>query len=415
MKKKKQNIDETIYNICSVISGISKLSVEFISINQSCSFQLINSKIPELLTYPRTETLTHIHDTLKNKQTAQLLHHTDRFQLSHISVGFFKDLQYQGTVIVGPFLSAIPDDVFISKIIEKNKLSLSYRLQIQEYYNTLSIFDFNDNKNVGSLIINLVSNSFISGEIIYSQDESIDTNKKESENLKEEELDSEIELRYRVEKGILNAVEKGLKEKALNFESLFHFKAVHRAPNNPLRAYKNLAFSFNTLLRVACERGGVSPVYIHSLSDKFATYIENLSTMTQLDTIGANMISEYCDLVNKYSTAGYSNIIKKAINYINLNFDDQISLNIIANSINVSSSHLSRQFKKETNMTVTEFINNKRVNEAKFLIEQNSNSITEIALIVGFENHNYFCKVFKQITSLTPKEYLRQSFLNHKQ
>ena len=78
-------------------------------------------------------------------------------------------------------------------------------------------------------------------------------------------------------------------------------------------------------------------------------------------------------------------------------------------NININSSHLSRQFKKETNMTVTEFINKRRIQEAKFLIDQNNNSITEIALMVGFENHNYFCKVFKQMTSLTPKDYLKKA------
>jgi YesN/AraC family two-component response regulator len=64
-------------------------------------------------------------------------------------------------------------------------------------------------------------------------------------------------------------------------------------------------------------------------------------------------------------------------------------------------------------MTVTEFINSKRVQEAKFLIEQTNNSITEIALMVGYENHNYFCKVFKLLTSLTPKDYLKKAKLKN--
>jgi two-component system, response regulator YesN len=73
--------------------------------------------------------------------------------------------------------------------------------------------------------------------------------------------------------------------------------------------------------------------------------------------------------------------------------------------IQISPFHLSKQFKKEATFTITEFIHNKRITEAKFLIEQNGHSITEIALMVGFENINYFCTVFKKITSLTPKEY----------
>ena len=43
-------------------------------------------------------------------------------------------------------------------------------------------------------------------------------------------------------------------------------------------------------------------------------------------------------------------------------------------------------------MTITDFINERRIEEAKFLIEQNNNSITEIALMVGYKNHNYFVR-----------------------
>lgn len=131
--------------------------------------------------------------------------------------------------------------------------------------------------------------------------------------------------------------------------------------------------------------------------------------MADIETLQIEMVCEYCDLVNTSSTEGYSVVVKKAINYINLNFDDTLPLSLIANNSNVNSSHLSRQFKKETNFTITEFLNKRRITEAKFLIEQNTNSITEIALMVGFETHNYFCTVFKKITSLTPKEYLNKT------
>ncbi len=404
---KNKIIEKPIYNICSAIHRLCKLNLEFIGLQLDTSFNLISTKIPSIFESSKIKTFSYIHNLLKTKQPHEIIHHTDNFRLSYLSVGFFEQLQYKGTIILGPFLSSIPNDAFISKIIEKNNLSLTCKLQFKEYYNALPIYDYSDTKSVSALMINLASNPFISGNILYSDNETHDI-ATENNSFNVEEFTSEIELRYRLEKEILNAVEKGLKEEALKLEKSFHFQATHRAPNNPLRANKNVVFSFNTLLRTACERGGVSPIYISNLSDKFAILIENISTMAQFESMATKMISEYCDLVNKYSTNGYSSIIKKAINYINLNFENQISLNIIAESININPSHLSRQFKKETNTTITEFINSKRINEAKFLIEQNQNSITEIALMVGFENHNYFCKVFKHLTALTPKEYLKK-------
>ena len=151
------------------------------------------------------------------------------FNLTIYAVGFFEKSQYKGTIIVGPFLSAIPDDGFISKVIETNHLSLVHRLQLHEYYKSLPIFDINDNKNIGALMVNLASNPFIYGNMLFSQNESLDINKKEKNDLKEEELFSAIELRYKVEKGLLNAVEKGSKEEALKFKNSFQFAAVHRS------------------------------------------------------------------------------------------------------------------------------------------------------------------------------------------
>lgn len=413
MNMKNEIIEKPIYNICTVIHTLRKLNLEFIGTQSDTSFKLINAKTPSIMDNAKIRTSVYIHDFLKNKPPHETLHHTDNFKLSYLSVGFFEELEYKGTIILGPFLSSIPNDFLISKVIEKNNLSLTYKLQFQEYYNTLPIYDFNDIKNISALMLNLASNPFISGNISYSDNETNDMYI-DNDSLDDNELTSEIELRYKLEKGILNAVEKGLKEEALKLEKLFHFQASHRAPNNLLRANKNVVLSFNTLLRVACERGGVSPIYISSVSDKFAILIENISTMAQLDAMATKMISEYCDLVNEFSTNGYSNSIKKAINYINLNFKNPISLNIIANYIDINPSHLSRQFKKETKITITEFINNKRIDEAKFLIEQNNYSITEIALMVGFESYTYFCKVFKDVTSLTSREYLRKSSLKHK-
>ena len=257
----KKITDETIYNICSVINGLCKLNLEFTDIKPNTSFQLINAKTPTILDTYRVKTFSYIHDFLKNKQQGEILNHTDNFQLSYLSVGFFEQLQYKGTIIVGPFLSAIPDDALISRVIEINNLSLVHKLQLHEYYKTLPIYDFNDTKNLGSLMINLTSNPFISGNMVYSKNETLNINK-ENDYLNEEYLTSEIEFRYKLEKAILNAIEKGSKEEALKFENLFRFKANHRVSNNPLRAYKNLAFSFNTLLRIACEHGGVSPIYI---------------------------------------------------------------------------------------------------------------------------------------------------------
>lgn len=400
-----EKIDKNIYDICVIIHNLVNLNVEFLDDNHNSSFQLVSSQVSLIVQSSRTQTIMFIAGYLRDKSPNDFFYHTDDFQLSYLGVGLWEDTAYKGTIIVGPFLSDAPDDAFMSNIIEKNKIPLGHRLMINQYYKTLTILNLPAYKAIGYTMVNLTARPAINANMLICKNDNFITNKREENELGKEKFHSGIELRYKVGRELLNAVRKGSKEDALKLFSSFNFNPAHRVPNNPLRARKNLCFSVSAMLRIAAEEGGVSPVYLHNTSDMYASLIEKSSSMGELESTAVKMVSDYCDLVKKHSTSGYSPSISKAIDYINLNFDSPISLSTIADYIELNPSHLSRQFKKETNMTITEFINRKRIEEAKFLIGQSDNSITEIALMVGFESHNYFYAVFKQITGLTPRGY----------
>ena len=84
---------------------------------------------------------------------------------------------------------------------------------------------------------------------------------------------------------------------------------------------------------------------------------------------------------------------------------NDISLKDVANNVSVNSSHLARRFKSETGQTVSYFINNNRIREAKFLLKNRNYTVEEIAYKVGYSNKIYFTKIFKQFENITPKEY----------
>ena len=121
------------------------------------------------------------------------------------------------------------------------------------------------------------------------------------------------------------------------------------------------------------------------------------------------MLNEYCDLVKEFNTSKYSHLIKEAIDFIHLNLGNPFSLQDIAASINTNPSHLSRKFKKETGSSITEFINIKRIETAKLYLKNENITITDIAFMVGFNDINYFSRVFKKITSFTPSQYAKKT------
>ena len=97
-------------------------------------------------------------------------------------------------------------------------------------------------------------------------------------------------------------------------------------------------------------------------------------------------------------------ISKKAIDYIEKNYKKQISLNDIADYLNVSSFYLSRILKKNNDKGFTDILNDLRIKEAKKLIRQNM-ILKEVAFNVGFRSQSYFAKAFKKAVGISPKEY----------
>ena len=98
--------------------------------------------------------------------------------------------------------------------------------------------------------------------------------------------------------------------------------------------------------------------------------------------------------------------MRKALDYINLNYYENLTLASMADYLNLNKSYFCSLFKKETEKTFTQMVNEVRVEKSKkLLLEYNYSSILDVAMAVGFNNQNYFNISFKKITNMTPLEY----------
>ncbi|MFS4429254.1 AraC family transcriptional regulator [Chryseobacterium sp. S90] len=95
--------------------------------------------------------------------------------------------------------------------------------------------------------------------------------------------------------------------------------------------------------------------------------------------------------------------------YIHENYDKKPNVNEIAKIVSLSTPAFCRYFKKQTNMTFTDFVNNYRINQAKIFLLKDY-SVTEVCFQVGFESLSYFNKLFKQHTGETPSEFKKKHF-----
>ena len=100
---------------------------------------------------------------------------------------------------------------------------------------------------------------------------------------------------------------------------------------------------------------------IDKVSCALAKKIETVCTRAEYSHFNREMIRRYCMLVQNYSFQKYTPLVRKAMNYIELNISQGVSLKNLSEELNVNASYLSTVFKKEMGQTVTEYINQRRV------------------------------------------------------
>lgn len=97
-------------------------------------------------------------------------------------------------------------------------------------------------------------------------------------------------------------------------------------------------------------------------------------------------------------------------NYIWNHIDKEISLNLLASIVYLHPAYLSRIFKQTTNITITEYLSNARMEKAKKLLTETNMKIQDISLSVGIDSPIYFGRLFKKETSMTPLEFRQHNY-----
>jgi len=119
------------------------------------------------------------------------------------------------------------------------------------------------------------------------------------------------------------------------------------------------------------------------------------------------------ELLKLQSSLNSNDVCKKKKNdkisdiliYLNNNFTHPYDRKDLAKKFNLNENYMPQLFKNKTGISISEFINKKRIDAAKKLIAKNESKIIDIAYHVGFDNYSFFYRSFKKYTKLKPIEY----------
>jgi AraC-like DNA-binding protein/mannose-6-phosphate isomerase-like protein (cupin superfamily) len=150
-------------------------------------------------------------------------------------------------------------------------------------------------------------------------------------------------------------------------------------------------------------------------------HIKNIIDEMQVQSVGyelavkANLFGLLTILIRKYAEKVYDKRqyeehrqkitrYQGILDYIDQNYKERIDLAHLAEMANVTPSHFCRVFKTLTGKTFVEYLNQLRINKALSLLKESDYTITEVAMESGFDDINYFCRIFKKYKHCTPRE-----------
>ncbi|WP_258203553.1 helix-turn-helix domain-containing protein [Paenibacillus endoradicis] len=178
-----------------------------------------------------------------------------------------------------------------------------------------------------------------------------------------------------------------------------------KSSRSQLRSVKNLAICGIALSSRAATEGGMYDELASTLCDLHIKHIEELHEFALIDAAVVSAIVDFADRVSQIRNNGVSKVVQSSKEYIYLHLFEEITLQQLAKVSGVNPHYLSQLFKKETGLTLINYIQRERIDEAKKLLDHSNDTISSIGTRLTFYDQAHFIKVFKKHEGVTPKHY----------
>ena len=174
----------------------------------------------------------------------------------------------------------------------------------------------------------------------------------------------------------------------------------------PDRQLRYSFISFATLVTRAAIRGGLPEETAFLLSDLYCQRMDSLSGAAAVQQLTVGMAMDFCEKVAKSRLPQQvSPVVQKALSYITVHLHESFGMEELSRYCSLCRRSLTIRFQKEVGMTVGEYIQREKTEEAKFLLRHTDISLSEIASYLNYSSQSYFTQIFKALVGKTPRDY----------
>ncbi len=329
--------------------------------------------------------------------------------LVKIAVSLIIGGQVVGSFMAGPIIMGGLKESVITNVFSLNNVHVDSYPKIILFLRGMKVFKPKDVSYLSSLLGSCIL-AAITPNADYS---SINSQYKEQkligENLQRYKKENKtMPYPYELEAKLIDAVKDGDTKNSLELLKRL-LGEISLVEVGDLSSIKTKILGICTILsRIAAERTNLS-------MEQAESYFYDMNVLNQavsfqeLSILASNLIESITQTISSSNYSGNSQIIKLAIQNINENYRDKISLKTVADHLHTNPSYLSTLFKQEMGVTFTDYLNQVRINRSCELLTNTSLSLIDVSFQAGFDGQSYFTKVFRKIKGVTPKDYRKNS------
>lgn len=217
-----------------------------------------------------------------------------------------------------------------------------------------------------------------------------------------------VQERYQIEIEFMDCIRRGDTNMAIHtWKRLHQSVAFIRSLGQTLETARISAAITRTIIRLTAAEIGIPSLVNDLLSGESTAIIRHAKTIDEIDAEHERLIRVYCQAIREHRNQHYSNLVLSAMYQMDRHYAQNMTVQELADELEISTDHLTAQFRKETGQTPLAYLTAVRMRQAARRLIESSAPVNQICAEVGILDANYFIKLFKRAYGQTPLAYRR--------
>lgn len=220
--------------------------------------------------------------------------------------------------------------------------------------------------------------------------------------------EDKVTKRYQLADRLMQAVREGNEYQALQIIRERNALILPGRLADALTEFKYDMIQTKTLVIQVLREIGVPELMLDGVHAEYTQKIARAENLGECCVLAEEMVQRLCRMNELKSVKSYPKLVQDVILTVDMDLRQPLTLQFFADRLNINDSYLSALFRREVGKTLTDYVTERRMEEAMQLLSKTQAPVKSVAKQVGIQDVPYFSRLFKRRTGRTPSEYRQQ-------